>query len=818
MTLLTQVENENRMAAQGVVRTQASMANAESSGNGDRNPYAQQIYKQFVEPLKTDIENSLAGTGAARRQAHVVLLRSLDPWAVAYIATRVSLSAVLADEQNTRGLGYAIGRAIHTELYLSQFEALQPDLYFALANDLGRRKSKSIEHKYKVYRDQAKKVGLPIVEWDNNSRHQVGLYLLDRLRVHQMFIVGSQVVNGAGPRAPVSVHLHPDVQDTIQHIKGFFALTQPVMAPCVELPHDWTSWDNGGFHTTKMRRAQPFLVKAPAPARSRMAEHEMPKVLKAVNALQRTAWQVNGPILDVVMEIAQRQNLGEILTDADVAKPIRPDWLDGDKKVDDFTEVEMSEFVQWKRETAQWHTDRKLASAKKGRFYTATRAAQEYRDYPNLYFVYYADFRGRLYPQTYGISPQGSDIQKALLRFAVGKPITNQVAEDWFMINGANRWGFDKATLAERAAWHKDKKELLFSFAQDPVNNQGWAEADKPLQFLAWCMEYAEYYLDPKGFLSHIPVGMDGSCNGLQNLSAMLRDEVGGKATNLTANVVMEDIYKQVADATTIRMTHCTLPDEFQHKAKWLAHGINRSVVKRAVMTTPYGVTRQSATAYVIEDYIKPGKVTVFEKEGHNKAAACLMNYAWPAIGDVVIKAREAMVWLTKSARTIIKENVDEEGKEKDEGTIAWVTPSGFLACQAYYNESRQDIRTQMFGHARVLVEYEKADATASRSDHASGLAPNFVHSMDASHLHLTTVAMVDKVEGVSLAMIHDDYGTHAADAQVLFNTIREEFVSMYEHHDPLQEFRNRYPMCSPIPSKGTLNIREVLDSDFFFS
>lgn len=30
---------------------------------------------------------------------------------------------------------------------------------------------------------------------------------------------------------------------------------------------------------------------------------------------------------------------------------------------------------------------------------------------------------------------------------------------------------------------------------------------------------------------------MDGSCNGLQNLSALFRDEIGGQATNLTANV-----------------------------------------------------------------------------------------------------------------------------------------------------------------------------------------------------------------------------------------------------------------------------------------
>lgn len=812
--MLTQVEIEHRMAAHGVARSKASMERAEEGGQSDRNPYAQQIYREYVEPLHLMIDASLAEKGAARRQAHAVLLRPLDSWGVAYIAVRVALNAALAAGQNTRGLGYAIGKAVHTELYLTQFEHLSADLYFTLSEDLGRRKSKDIEHRLKVFKSQAKKAGVNIVEWDNYSRHQVGLYLLQNLITLGLFTVDQQQ-QLAGKRPEVAVHLSPDVLDTISHIKGFFALTQPVFAPCVEQPIDWTSWDNGGFHTQKMRRALPYCVKAPNTCRALLREHSMPRVLTALNALQRTKWQVNSRILDVVTAIAVDSDCGEIRTAKEVAKPIRPDWLDT-KAVGDMTDAEVATFAAWRRDTANWHTARKLAAAKVGRFYTATRAAQEYREYPELYFVYFADSRGRFYPLTYGISPQGSDLQKALLQFAIGKPLHTQDAIDWFMINGANRFGFDKAKLQDRANWYRDKVDVILSFAADPVNNRGWADADKPLQFLAWCMEFAEYWADPRGFVSHLPVGMDGSCNGLQNFSAMLRDEVGGQATNLTNNEVMQDIYKQVAEAATRRMQACTLPDQFQHKAKWLAHGLDRSVVKRAVMTTPYGVTKRSAVKYVIEDYIKLGKVKVFSQKEHYQAAHTLMEYAWPAIGDVVVKAREAMDWLRNSARVIIKENIDEDGKTKDEGTISWVTPSGFLASQAYYLVSEHRINTKMFGHSRILVLSEEDDASVDR--HATALAPNFVHSMDAAHLHSTTCALVGKSPDISLAMIHDDYGTHAANAQLMYDTIRQEFVSMYEQRDPLQEFRDRYPMCAAIPTRGSLNIRDVLESDFFFS
>ena len=39
---------------------------------------------------------------------------------------------------------------------------------------------------------------------------------------------------------------------------------------------------------------------------------------------------------------------------------------------------------------------------------------------------------------------------------------------------------------------------------------------------------------------------MDGSCNGLQNFSAMLRDEVGGKAVNLIPSDKPQDVYMEV--------------------------------------------------------------------------------------------------------------------------------------------------------------------------------------------------------------------------------------------------------------------------------
>jgi DNA-directed RNA polymerase len=249
-------------------------------------------------------------------------------------------------------------------------------------------------------------------------------------------------------------------------------------------------------------------------------------------------------------------------------------------------------------------------------------------------------------------------------------------------------------------------------------------------------------------------------------------------------------------------------PDTYVQR--WLSHGVDRSVVKRSVMTTPYGITRRSAVTYVVEDYLSKGKCPLFEKSEYFQAAQSLLNYAWPAIADVVVKSREAMDWLKSSARRIIEHRGDDT-----EGMVTWVTPSGFLASQSYYEIQEHRIKTRLHGTTRLVVVSEGDHASVTR--HASGLAPNFVHSMDASHMHLTAAAAA-RCGIDALAMIHDDFGTHAADAQQLYTLIRVKFLDMYTENDPIADFAALYPECPKPPAKGNLDLKEVLYSEYFFS
>lgn len=173
------------------------------------------------------------------------------------------------------------------------------------------------------------------------------------------------------------------------------------------------------------------------------------------------------------------------------------------------------------------------------------RIANQFSKYEKIWFPYQMDFRGRIYPIPVLLQPQGSDLAKGLLRFAEGKEVDENSVK-WLKIHGANVYGYDKESYENRIRWIDERADEIISYAENPLQNRGWTEADKPFQFLAWCFEYNDYLSNPDTFRTHIPIQLDGTCNGLQHYSALLRDPVGGAAVNLTNALKPNDIYAKL--------------------------------------------------------------------------------------------------------------------------------------------------------------------------------------------------------------------------------------------------------------------------------
>ena len=114
--------------------------------------------------------------------------------------------------------------------------------------------------------------------------------------------------------------------------------------------------------------------------------------------------------------------------------------------------------------------------------------------------------------------------------------------------------------------------------------------------------------------------------------------------------------------------------------------------------------------------------------------------------------------------------------------------------------------------------------AGIQNSKQRSAVSPNYVHSLDSSHMMLT--AMESFRRGIVFAGVHDSFWTHACDVPELALILREKFVQL--HSLPLLESFRRQLQASvhdvqidapPMADPGNrLDLNEIRRSTYFFS
>lgn len=845
-------------------------------------PYRQLITKwlpdmaQGIRTWLRDVAAHQRRIGAGMQVVSFPYLKAADPYLCAYITLRNVLDAMTIGQVGLMGCAKQIGLAIEHEARMQAWEARDKELYkqdreaakknpasFAkLQSHLKREKSTAI-HRRRVNINRFNKLLREPLQWEDWSeyvRTRIGLDLINILVMHTgQFQLGSDAEHVWKPgkiKSPkIVLQAKPELLKWLSSAMDRAEVMSPIYMPTLMPPKRWDGTRDGAYYTPHVRT--PTLIRFKAhqeDQRHRAADEydaiDMPRVYEALHALQETPWRINTAVLEVAVKLWEKDHAIAGLP----SKKEEPLPAQTEEVLKEIAERELWKkrketgepppapaFAAWKRDAAAvakrnamrishvLSTDRTLK--------IAVRLAEE----PALYFPHMLDFRGRMYPIPQDLQPQGRDLPRGLLTFAEPKPIEGE-AVGWLAIHLANVWGMDKVPFDERIAWVFKKDRTWRSIAKDPMRNRQWAEADEPWQALAATLEWVRLREEGEGMLSSLPIRVDGTCNGIQHLSAMVRDEVGGAAVNLVPGEEPEDIYGEVA--TTIQHAFETIfshGGEDAHAARWwldLVDGkLPRSFTKRQVMIMPYGGTRDSYFDYLrewlAEFYPKEWEAeTKRDREASGKLLGFAVRHLWAAITTQVEGAVKTMGWLQACAK------LAAEGNQP----IFWITPSGFVVRHFYGKQVERQVKTKIDGQTFKIVESVRTKDLDVR-EQLKGIPPNFVHSMDAAALALAVVKA--KAAGVSsLTAIHDAYGTVAADMPALHRLLREAFVEVYQT-DVLEEFRKscrevltthimateRMPfedrwmaeeradkaLPEPLP-KGNLDINAVLESPYFFA
>lgn len=528
--------------------------------------------------------------------------------------------------------------------------------------------------------------------------------------------------------------------------------------------------------------------------------------LEALNWIQKTRWRINPDVLGVAQQVKARGLEIEGWPSAE-EKPLPeyPAHLD----------TQSDEFKKHIRERERIHTENARNAGMRMKLWSLLQMAEELVDFPALWFPHYADFRGRFYPRPQDLHTQGDSLVKGMLEFSETTIISDR-GWFWMCVNASNYYGVDKLPLVDRAAWTRDHLEGILATAENPLDDhkafEFWSRADSPWEFLASCFEIkraCDYMMlngTPVGFESRMVCRYDATCSGLQHLSAIMKDEDSARRVNVLPTGNREDIYQDVANVVTLEVTRDLVNSTVSMLAELWVDKVGRKTVKRAVMTTPYGVSERGILTQIVQDgfadHVENGKERY-------AAAEYLTGKIVGALDESIEAPRRAMAYFREVAEFLEKKGLP----------LVWDTPSGFTAKQAYYKTGEKQIRTL---HGKVMIRFEEEDAGFKPGKQKLGAAPNVVHSFDATHLALVAVEM--KRRGVrDLAFVHDSFGCHAENSDVLLEVTKQQFVALYDG-PTLENWRQSVikhsgcPDVPEIPPLGNLDVKLVLTSEFFFS
>ncbi|XP_062888758.1 DNA-directed RNA polymerase, mitochondrial [Mobula hypostoma] len=728
---------------------------------------------------------------------------------------------------------YSIRRKIKNEMVDKM-----KDIYHAYAELLAKdaELNNFLPREYMTHLERKMNSGPSLISEDSSWPHvlvvQLGTHLVN-LMVREIKIPINTQNEAQKNLIPVLYHMYSFRSNKqIGFIKPHPILTQMIseaaettltfdscVMPMVCPPIPWTSPRFGAYvlSPTKLMRCLEGALQHQL-LLEKCKSSNLHAVLDSLNQLGNCAWKVNKPMLDLIISIFNDKGSEKL----EVPPPLSeaPDMPKYDSK-SDMTPAEKSFLkrkMAWvRKKSAEMHSLRMDALYK-------LSIANHLRD-DVFWFPHNMDFRGRTYPCPPYFNHLGSDVTRAVLLFAEGKPL-GEHGLNWLKIHLVNLTGFKKScSLKERLSYADEAMDDILDSADKPLTGRKWwMDADEPWQALACCTEIAHAVRspDPTKYVCYFPVHQDGSCNGLQHYAALGRDVIGATSVNLMPCEIPQDVYSGVAEQV----------EEFRKRdaeknvkvAQVLEGFICRKVVKQTVMTVVYGVT-QFGGRLQIEKRLK--EIEDFPKEYVWDASYYLVHQVFNSLKEMFTGTREIQDWLTESARLIAQSG----------SSVEWVTPLGLPIVQPYHRTRTTLLRSSL-QNLKMQISHD-ATQQPDTVKQKNAFPPNFIHSLDSTHMMLT--ALYCYRAGVTFVSVHDCFWTHAMTVDIMNKICREQFVALhnqpilqdlstflvdkYRHNIPigkktkqLQEYKRMLQVLSKVLKTGEFDLENVKESTYFFS
>jgi len=599
------------------------------------------------------------------------------------------------------------------------------------------------------------------------------------------------------------VFLSDACQSMIEDINSRIEAMSPVLKPMLIEPQPW-GWDEltrtykGGYYMVNVELIRGGLHKHTASLDQPLSD----MTLSAANILGSVGWVVDTDTLSLTEEVYNNGlELIEGLPKPDpVAFPAR--------MADDVWEaLGKVEKAEWKYNLAKIHGKNARDVSKRESAIRKIHIANNHQDFDEVFHPVKMDTRTRFYYTTPDWNPQGDGIARGTMKFANRAPLGDRGLY-WLAVRLNNTFGNDKVSFSDMQDWARENHDNIVDSALKPLDGwRFWADAESPLEFYQTCIEWmsATGMTNPAKFMSALPIHQDGSNNGLQLMSLLGRDPLGAKLTNCSADPTRYDIYAETATVVQRLVNEDILNGRrIEEAGHWAGH-INRSVCKRACMTTSYGVTPRGIQDQLMSD----GHVEGLEGDPI-KNAGYMRDKLIEALETTIVASRPIMDYFQGVASALAEFDIP----------LKWVTPAGSIVQQSYWNVAKSDVKTVMGSY---FMWDENPQGGLNQRKQLLSSSPNIIHSIDASLMQHMVLRLRDM--GINdIACIHDSFAVHACNVDTMRDTIRHVAADMFggnwirdEFHEYVRSYAKGIDLPEP-PAQGAFDVTEVLKAEYFFA
>lgn len=816
-----QFQRELHAHQEGIDRLHRATRQAEERTYASSSVYGSRLINEGLGCVTEAIEEKrsrIAAGSTGEFAAHVRLLEGVPSSTLALLTLKTAIDVVFAPRQQVPGIRYGaaygevvrqLGIRVYDECLLSQFAAAEPEAF----NRTRIHHNKGYSYKVAKYRATMRRISHEALKWPSGHRVKIGSWLMDRLCSATGWFITTRTTTSRTKQLTL-LQPAPELVSSIDAILRAAEALSACRWPMLCEPNDWEpslEGPPGGYLTNELRsgsasalirglsaaKASQSFPRVASPQEGRgetaapldssddegndtgtQAITPRPGVpslaipVRFLNSLQKVAYQINNEVLKVARVCRDsRLSIGSFRQSDPLPLPHKPDW-------DSASEEER---VAYKKARVLVEEENSLLGQRNYQTSEIMHIAEMYADEESFWFPWSFDFRGRVYPLTHHLTPQGTDFARALLVSAYSGPADREALA--FQV--ATTFGLSKETLAARQQWVDDNLQLIQAIAHDPLGTiSRWQGADEPWQFLAACIEFTACCIDKTRSWSNLFVGFDATCSGLQHLSALTRDLGAARLVNVAPTDRPSDAYATVAEASKQYM-----PEEYHHL-------ITRKLTKRVVMCLPYGLTRTSARDYLRQALPK----------NHGVPLKDLVDAVYKrAIPEVLPGPMRARKWI----QDVVNQVAHATGRP-----VAFTSPSGFPVILDKRVYPIEQVDTRLMGkRVRVTVaDFDARQAPLNTRKITIGSVPNLIHSFDAALFH---IAFADWDRPVSL--VHDCIATLSCDFAWTVDHIRESFARMYEE-DQLQRWADQLGVpVDPEVMIGTLDPSLIRESNYLF-